>query len=58
MKDIRALCQRCINDYREAGFKIFPYTKTDKESCDKCGRLGFVCNVKRGGESAKNHRLD
>lgn len=47
MKDIRVLCQRCINDYRDAGYRIYIMRKP-KDRCDKCGRIGFVCELKRG----------
>ena len=48
MKDIRTLCQQCINDYRNAGYRVY-LSKKPKEPCDKCGQMGYICEVKRGG---------
>lgn len=53
MKEIRVLCQKCINDYRKAGYKVFPDITKNKEPCDKCNRMGYICNIKRGGESCQ-----
>ena len=57
MKDIRALCQKCINDYRKARYEVFPFMNKDREPCDKCGRMGYICNVKRGGGSCQMKKL-
>ena len=45
MKDIRVLCQRCIDDYRDAGYKVYVLS-TVRERCDKCDRGGFECEIK------------
>ena len=45
MKDVRVLCQQCINDYRDAGYKVY-VLRTQRERCDKCNRSGVVCEIK------------
>lgn len=27
--------------------------KKNREPCDKCGTMGYICNVKRGGGSCQ-----
>ena len=56
-KDIRSLCPRCREDYRTAGYNVrivHPF----REPCDKCERMGAICEIKRGGDRAEKYRLD
>jgi hypothetical protein len=48
MKEPICLCRRCADDYRYAGYKLIPdYSVTEKEPCEKCGRLGFIYLIER-----------
>lgn len=57
MKDIRVLCSRCLADYREAGYTVY-IVSFMTELCDKCGRPGVTCEIKRGGDRGKQRKLD
>ena len=53
MNDKRILYNKCISDYRTAGYKVIVLPGKNKEPCDKCERQGYECIVKRGGVSVK-----
>ena len=56
-KDIRVLCSRCISDYQEADYRVY-ITNIMTELCDKCGRPGVTCEIKRGGDLGEQRKLD
>ncbi|MBO5060250.1 MAG: hypothetical protein J6C82_04985 [Clostridia bacterium] len=49
VKERRTLCGRCMNDYKTAGYRVYIMSYI-REPYDKCGRMGFDCKIKRGGE--------
>ena len=54
----RTLCERCVKDYRYAGFLAVPdRNNVVRESCDICGRLGYTYIVKapeRNGQDGQS----
>ena len=46
MDDIRVLCYRCADNYRDIGYMLFRRNDFKRE-CFICGRLGFEYEIRK-----------
>jgi len=54
----RTLCTRCREDYLRADYSVErDYTVKDRESCDKCGRMGWTYFIEKTAKERKHDRV-